>query len=233
MIHPNLKPILNIILVETALEKIPKSLEKKPSALKSIKRFGNAGKILDTTFHHSIMHNLEHFQKRGRPDILHHFLLDTLGSPANLSNHLKIYFHCQSGFYEVNSEMNCPRDYIRFKGLMWQLIKEKHIPPKKPPYFISKMDMNLNEWLEKNFMEKNTFLFTVNGENKPLKIIKSRFFIESNECAVLIGGFQKGHFSDNILKIPSQKYSISDRGYDSWIIVNRIIVSFEELLSLI
>ncbi len=224
---------MHIILTETAIELIPKSLEKKPNALSSIKKFGKPGQILDTALHHSIMHTLKNSQKRGRPDILHHFLLDTLGSPANLKGFLEIYFHCSSGLYKVNSEMKCPRDYSRFKGLMCQLIKKGHIPPKQRPYLISRMNLNLRDWIKNNFTEKNTFSLSVNGNKASLETITSKFFNESNECAVLIGGFQKGHFSDDILKISSQIFAISDRGYDSWIIINRVLAKFEQNLNLI
>ena len=226
-------PRMHIILTEVALELIPKSLTKNPSAIKNVKKFGRAGEILDTSLHHSIMHTLKNSQKRGRPDILHHFLLDTLGSPANLKGFLEIYFHCSSGFYKVNSEMKCPRDYIRFKGLMYQLIRKGHVPPNQQPYLISRMDLNLKDWIKNNFKDKTTFIFSVNGKETSLETITSKFFNESNECAVLIGGFQKGHFSDDILKIPSQIFALSDRGYDSWIVTNRVLAKFEQDLNLI
>ena len=226
-------PKMHIILTEVALELIPKSLAKQPSAIKNIKKFGRAGEILDTSLHHSIIHALKNSQKRGRPDILHHFLLDTLGSPANLKGHLEIYFHCSSGFYKVNSEMKCPRDYIRFKGLMYQLIRIGHIPPNQQPYLVSRMDLGLKDWIKNSFTDKNTYIFSVSGKEALLESITSKFFKESNECAVLIGGFQKGHFSDDILKLPSQIFALSDRGYDSWIIINRVLAKFEQDLNLI
>ncbi|QEE17369.1 hypothetical protein DSAG12_03202 [Promethearchaeum syntrophicum] len=226
-------PRMHIILTETALELIPKSLKKKPSTMKSIEKFGRAGQILDTSLHHSNMHTLENSQKRGRPDILHHFLLDTLGSPANIKGFLEIYFHCASGFYKVNSEMKCPRDYIRFKGLMFQLIRKGHIPPNQQPYLISRMDIDLKDWIKNNFNRKNTFIFSLNGKEASLETITSKFFNEANKCAVLIGGFQKNHFSDDILEIPSQMFALADRGYDSWIVTNRLLAKFELDLKLI
>ena len=226
-------PKIHLILTETALELIPKSLKKKQSAIKSNEKFGRAGQILDTSLHHSNMHTLQNYQKRGRPDILHHFLLDTLGSPANLKGFLEIYFHCSSGFYKVNSEMKCPRDYIRFKGLMFQLIRKGHIPPNQQPYLVSRMDLDLKDWIRSNFDEKNTFIFSVNGKEAPLESITSKFFNESNKCAVIIGGFQKSHFSNDILKIPSQIFALSDRGYDSWIVTNRVLAKYEQDLNLI
>ena len=226
-------PKMHLILTETALELIPKSLGKQPSTIKNMKKFGRAGEILDTTLHHSIMHSLKNSQKRGRPDILHHFLLDALGSPANLKGFLEIYFQCASGFYKVSSEMKCPRDYIRFKGLMYQLIRKGQVPPNQQPYLISRMDLDLKDWIKNNFSDNNTFIFSVNGKEASLESITSKFFNESNKCAVLIGGFQKSHFSEDILKLPSQIFALSDRGYDSWIVTNRVLAKFEQDLNLI
>jgi len=113
------------------------------------------------------------------------------------------------------------------------LIKKGHIPPNQQPHLISRMNLDLKDWLKNNFTSNNTFIFSLNGEEASLESITSKFFIESNKCAVLIGGFQKNHFSDDILKIPSQMYALTDRGYDSWIVTNRVLAKFEQDLNLI
>jgi len=94
------------------------------------------------------------------------------------------------------------------------------------------MDLGLKEWIKK-ITDKNTFIFSVNGKEASLETITSKFFNESNEFSVIIRGFQKGHFSDDILKIPSQIFALSDIGYDSWIVTNRVLTQFEQDLNLI
>ena len=101
----NSEPKLHIILVDTALELIPREFLSHPSVQKNIKKFGNWGRIFDTSLHHSLINQIENGEKRGRPDILHHFLLDALGSPSNLYDRLKIYFHTPRGLYLVDSSL--------------------------------------------------------------------------------------------------------------------------------
>ncbi|MHA2002385.1 MAG: hypothetical protein ACTSVU_09885 [Promethearchaeota archaeon] len=239
--------MMHIILTETALEIVPKKLQSTPAFQKNLKKFGNAGKLLDTTLHHAIMNPLSHSEKRGRPDILHHFLLDSLGSIANHADRLKIYFACSGGLFSVSSQMRCPRDYLRFKALMSQLLEISHIP-KKSPYLIEKIAPNLSTWIKGRFTSENVVKLTSKGrvgslrdlfaklqetpdrkENMPSTKIDE---IHDRDFAVLIGGFQKGGFSETTATIPGIPFAFPNRGYDSWVIVNRILSLYEQILGL-
>jgi rRNA small subunit pseudouridine methyltransferase Nep1 len=217
--------MLHIILVDTALELIPAVLASKPAAMDNIKKFGNAGKLLDSALHHTIMKELPHSEARGRPDILHHFLLDTLGSIANLSHQLKIYFHLPQHLFYVDSEMQCPRDYLRFKGLMTQLLTLGHIPP-DPPYFIHSIDSSLKKWITNKFPKDRIWKLTKTGQTTSI-LEKFQSIPFDQDVAVLIGGFQKGYFSSEVEEIPGIPISIYSEGLDSWVVVNRILSAFE------
>ncbi|WP_371805440.1 hypothetical protein [Candidatus Lokiarchaeum ossiferum] len=219
--------MLHMILTETALEMIPSEYDRDPIVKKWIQKFNNAARLLDTSLHHHLLAKLKNSEKRGRPDILHHFLLDTLGSPANFAGEIKIYFHTKSALYSVSSDMRCPRDYHRFKALMVQLLEVGNIPKKKP-YFIRRETENFTHWITSNFHENNVYQFTANGEKIKLKHISDTIVQSTEDSAVLIGGFQKGHFSATINKLPGQKIALPDRGYDSWVVVNRVLTFYEQ-----
>jgi len=223
--------MLHLILVETALELIPNSLLTEPSIRNAIKKYGNAGYLFDTSLHHSVLSKLKSSNKRGRPDILHHFLLDTLGSPANLSDHLKIYFHTNKALYEVSSDMRCPRDYLRFKALMTQLLKLGHIPKEKP-FLIKDVSHNFYDWIKDNFSPDQIIKFSSKGEQIAIKDIFANLTNRDENIAFLVGGFQKGDFSPRIQELSGKSYAISDRGYDSWIIINRLLAVYEQFLDL-
>lgn len=70
--------MLYLFLVDSALELIPKGIGKHVSIGKNIRRLGDAGKILDSSLHHSIMKTLKNNNARGRPDIIHHFNLQNI-----------------------------------------------------------------------------------------------------------------------------------------------------------
>ncbi|MBD3352574.1 MAG: hypothetical protein GF364_13885, partial [Candidatus Lokiarchaeota archaeon] len=138
--------MLYLILTESALELIPKAIRKHPSVKKNIKKYGNIAKILDMSFHHSSLKNLRNYQSRGRPDIVHKFILDSLGSVINKLNLLRIYVHTRkSKIFEINPIMRPPRDYNRFKGLIYKLLTKEII---KVP--------------ESKFIDKKTLLFNHN-----------------------------------------------------------------------
>jgi rRNA small subunit pseudouridine methyltransferase Nep1 len=218
--------MLTIILVDTALEIIPHKLDDKLCVTQSKKRFGAAGELLDTTLHYSVMKDLPNQEKRGRPDILQHYLLDTLGSPANLEGKLQIYFTTPQKFYRVASETRCPRDYLRFKSLMRQLLELDHVPP-DPPFLISTMDQPFNDWIKSNFTKDQIWKLTRQGESCNL-LSQFQQYNFDQPLAVLIGGFQKGSYSPEIEQLPGKKYSIYPQGLDSWIVINRVLSAYEQ-----
>jgi len=217
--------MLHLFLVDTALELIPSGLQRKPCVTQNIAKYGNAGNLLDTTLHHTMMKGLPDAEKRGRPDILHHFLLDALGSLANLQGQLKIYFHTPAKWFQVNSEMHCARDYLRFKSLLAQLLQLGHIPPEKP-YLVEEMSVSIDQYLGVHFSPDRIIFLTKIGEPTSLSGLFRQNTAEE-DVAVLIGGFQKGHFSPIIEKISGRAYSIAEQGLDSWVVVNRILAAYE------
>ena len=224
--------MLYLVLVDTAIERIPKSLAQTSSVRKAMKKFGSAAKLLDTTWHHTDMKSLPNSHKRGRPDILHHFLLDTLGSPANLSGNLQILFHCSDGLFQVASNMRCPRDYLRFKSLMVPLLEQGHVPPKKP-YLIRRITQNFSQWVKVQFSADRIFKFTSSGTAQTLEVLMESISSHSDDTLIMIGGFQKGGFSPLIQDLPGQTIALPNQGYDSWIVVNRVCGAYEKALHLI
>lgn len=117
--------MLYLILAECGLELIPKDLGRHPAVKKNISRLGDIGKILDVSIHHSAMKQLKDSRSRGRPDIVHKFLIDSLSSILNKWNQLRIYIHTnEDKLYEVNPYMRPPKDMTRFKGLAFKLLQE-------------------------------------------------------------------------------------------------------------
>lgn len=224
--------MIHFILVETALELMPKSVANTPVVQKNIKKLGNSAKLLDSALHHSIMANLPDSNKRGRPDILHHFLLNTLGSPLNQHGKLRIHFSCPKGLFNVDSSMRCPRDPNRFKGLMVQLLEKEHVPP-KPPYFISKAQENFSTWMTERFKPDNVLKLTSSGTSTTFNQLYQDIHETSDDWAVFIGGFQKGSFSKEVSNIRGKSVALGVQGYDSWTIIARLLTIFEVALGIL
>ncbi len=222
-------PVMHIILTETALELIPKQWKKKAFVQKQLNKYGNPAKLLDTAMHHKQMQQLPSSVRRGRPDILHHFLLDVLGSFANLHRKVAIYFDCPSGLYSVDTTMHCPRNYNRFKGLMVQMLQLGHIPP-EPPYLIEKITENGLQWMRSHFKRDQTYLLTSRGVNHSFRELEAVFTSQTGDFLVLIGGFQKGASSKTIQKLSHHQIALGSVGVDSWIAVQRVITAFENTI---
>ena len=216
---------LILILAECALELIPKEIRGEPFIKKQIKDDNYPSQLLDTALHHSSMKNLENYQKRGRPDILHLCLLNALGSPLNKHKNLKIFFHTiNNEIFEVLPEIRIARNYNRFKGLMGKLLIEGDINADGKK-LISKYDGDLDS-LIKSF--KNPEIIILSSIGKLIKKPVDLFSTDPSEnYIVFIGGFQKGGFSEEILALTEDTISISKFPLDAWVVTSKIINLYE------
>jgi len=219
---------LTLIIAECGLELIPKEIRDHPSVKKNIRSKNYSSQLLDNALHHSAMVKLNNFEKRGRPDILHNCLLNALGSPLNKNKQLKIYFHTVNNrIFELNPEIRITRNYNRFKGLIAKLLIDGNIEFEKS-YLIKELKENLRE-LIKIIKKKEVLLFSSRGGliQHHLDIFQKD---TSKNYIIIIGGFQKGTFSKEILELSNRIISISQYSLDAWIVVGKII-SFYEIIN--
>ena len=199
---------LTIILAECGLELIPKEIRKHPAIQRNLKRDNYSSQLLDNALHHSAMVKLKDVGKRGRPDITHSCLLNALGSPLNKSGNLKIYIHTLNNkIFEINPKIKIARNYNRFKGLMAKLLRENEIRIKEL-LLISQFNGNLRN-LVKSFKKKEIVIFSSKGV-----LVKYHLDLFDKDLTknyiVIIGGFQKGYFAEDILNLSDKIVSISN-----------------------
>lgn len=130
------KPPLTLILVEAALETIPREIIDHLQVRRQAEKAGKPSRrlILDRSYHYGAMARLKDKEKRGRPDIIHFCLLETLGSPLNLEGLLQVYVHTYSGYaVKVSPETKLPRNYNRFIGLMSSFLRREGFHPQADP----------------------------------------------------------------------------------------------------
>jgi len=216
---------LTVILAECGLELIPKEIINNPAIQKSIKNRSYPLKLLDNALHHSSMGKLKNVTKRGRPDIVHACLLNALGSPLSKSGNLKLYMHTVNNkIYEINTEIKIARNYNRFKGLMAKLLIEEEIRT-EDLILISRVKKNLSELL-KSIDNEEIILFSSKG-----KLVKNHFELFTKNLTknlvVIVGCFQKGYFSDEILSLSNRIVSISQFHLDAWVALSKVIGYYE------
>ena len=192
------------------------------------------------------MKNLPDGTQRGRPDIVHHYILTCISSILNKKQKIRIFIHTyQNEIYEINPIMRPPKDYIRFKGLMHKLLTEKNIAitgtkdtgninpqfqDKEKTYLIKNIRLTLSG-LIKTLNPHRIFRFTSKGTlNKPSDVFQSHAGDET--IVAIIGGFQSGFFSDQIMELDAEDISIYPHGLETDAVVNRVIINFENSLTL-
>jgi rRNA small subunit pseudouridine methyltransferase Nep1 len=217
---------LIIFLIECGLEIVPKNLRTHPAVKKNLIEQNYTSQLLDNALHHSAMTKLPNFKKRGRPDILHACLLNILGAPANKAGNIKLYIHTiHNRIFEFNPEIKITRNYNRFKGLMAKLLIDGGVRVNGTS-LITELDKDIDN-LVLSFQETNIILCTSKG--KILSDYSELFKNKSNfkNHLVIIGGFQKGHFSNNFTKLNANRISISKYSLDAWIVASKIVNLYE------
>ena len=218
--------MIYLVLAESALELVPLELQDHPSVLSHAQKLGkNPSEILlDNSWHFAAMKGINNEIKRGRPDLVHFSILEATTIPLYLQNKIKIYIHTiDDKVIYIGENIRIPKSYHRFEGLIEKLFLEKTIQTDTGV---------LLEIKEKSFSElineikpSKIIGFSTKGELKSFEKISSE--ISDNAC-IVIGGFQKGHFSESTKSKISQLFSVDNLSYEAHVVIARILYEYEK-----
>lgn len=223
---------LYMVFVEAALELVPKECRNHPSVISYARRRGKSTDsiLLDRSYHHTAMKNLPKEHKRGRPDIVHFCLLESLGSILCKVGMLEVRIHTlDNKLIYVNPEVRLPRVYERFKGLIEDLYKKRTISYNGKKLLEIK-DGDLKELL-KEIEPDHVILMIERGEAMDIERL-GKILINYRRPAVLIGAFPRGDFENETLKIAQSFISVFKEPLEAWIVTSRVICSIEHALGL-
>jgi rRNA small subunit pseudouridine methyltransferase Nep1 len=209
------------------LELVPNSIIDHPSVAKYAKRRGKRADevLLDRSYHHYAMKRLPEAEKRGRPDIMHFTLLSVLGTPLNKRGLMECYVHTREDkVIVVDPKTRLPRNYDRFLGLIEQLLRFGAVPLDAQPLMKVK-ELTLPQLIEDLKPSKVIGLSTL-GSPKPLRDV-CEGASKLPKVMFLIGGFPKGHFSDETLRVTDSLYRIHRESLESWVVASRIVYQWE------
>jgi rRNA small subunit pseudouridine methyltransferase Nep1 len=218
--------MISLILAESALELVPLELQDHPSVLSHAQKLGkNPSEILlDNSWHFAAMKGINNEIKRGRPDLVHFSILEATTIPLYLQNKIKIYVHTiDDKVIYIGQNVHTPKSYHRFEGLIEKLFLEKTI----------QTDTSiLLEIKEKSFSElineikpSKIIGFSTRGEPRSFEKISSE--ISDNAC-IVIGGFQKGHFSESTTSKITQLFSVDNLSYEAHVVIARMLYEYEK-----
>ena len=218
--------MISLVLAESALELVPLELQDHPSVLSHAQKLGKDPSeiLLDNSWHFAAMKGINNEIKRGRPDLVHFSILEATTIPLYLQNKIKIYVHTiNDKVIYIGENVHIPKSYHRFEGLIEKLFLEKTI----------RFDTSiLLEIKEKSFSElineikpSKIIGFSTKGELSSFEKISSE--ISDNTC-LIIGGFQKGHFSESTKNKISHLFSVDNLSYEAHVVIARILYEYEK-----
>ena len=219
---------LSLILAESSLEMIPKEIQNHPSVISHSKKLGKSSSniLLDNSWHYAAMKGMENENKRGRPDIVHFSLLEACSIPLYFEKKLSIYIHTLNDkVIKIGDEIHPPKSFHRFTGLIEKLFYEK------------KIQSEGKKLLEINDMSFSKLVQDINPKNvvglsrigKPSSCCDIVSSLTEDSCLV-IGGFQKSHFSDSIVSKIDELVSIDSKPLESHIVTARILYEYEKTI---
>ncbi len=221
------------VIAEAALELVPPEISGHPAVVKNAKRRGKkpSETLLDVSLHYSAMRKLRDREKRGRPDILHITLLNLLSSPLNLEGLMEIYVHTYGDYVvAIDPSIKLPRNYLRFVGLMEQLLTLGRIPPKSDSPLMKAYPSTFRNFIRDAGFE-SCILLDEGGElASPEYICKEAL---RKGAPVIIGGFPHGKFSEEVSALCTSSYSIYHRPLDAWVVASRLASGCEKTLKIL
>jgi len=222
--------MLTLVLAESELELIPKSLLNDSRILASAHRREKHPEemILDSSMHHGVMHNLPEQERRGRPDITHISLLVALESILNKREGLQIMIHTRNDeVIMIDPKTRIIKNFDRFLGLMEQLFQKKMLPDEEQPLLRLRTGVSLQKLIKEI---SSDYIIVCSTEGKPVHL--PQFFSELKKekhrnLLCIIGGFPKGVFHTDLSKDADQVISIYPEMVPAWTVVAEVIVNYE------
>ena len=222
---------ISLIIAEAALETVPKQIASHPAVKNQAQKLGRNPReiLLDKSYHHSAMlrSGLESYWKRGRPDIIHFALMEALSTPLFLKNRLKVYVHT------VKNKLI--KSYFRFEGIMINLFKEKIIKSADHKNMLLELHDNITfeQFIINEVRPDKLIGLSSDGVKSSAEAIVSRNSIKNNNhIAFVVGGFPKGHFSENTSRVFSCSFSIGELELEAHVVIARILYECEKVLDL-
>ncbi len=220
--------MISLILSESALEFVPSELKHHPSVVIHAKKLGKHSSeiLLDNSWHFAAMKGIKNEMKRGRPDLVHFSILEATTIPLYLKNKIKLYVHTiDDKVISFGKNVHLPKSYHRFAGVIEKLYQEKQIVTNNDVLLEIK-DQSFSELIDEINPTK-VIGFSTNGISSSYEKIAAE--ISDNSCLVL-GGFQKGHFSDSIEDKITNLYSVGDESFEGHVVVSRILYEYEKTI---
>ncbi|HEX6282198.1 MAG TPA: ribosome biogenesis protein [Nitrososphaera sp.] len=218
-------------MAEAALETIPDEIAGHAAVRNHSRRLQQKSSeiLLDRSYHHAAMKRLPDSLKRGRPDIVHFALMEALSTPLFMNRMLKVYVHTiNDKIIAIADNLRIPKSYFRFERLMVSLFRDNVIKSNERTILMELSDGTFADLIDMIKPDMVIGLSTVGVQSKAQKVAENARSVDHS--SLVIGGFAKGHFSENVTKSLGPTYSISNVALETHVVIARILYECEKLL---
>ncbi|MGI9568134.1 MAG: ribosome biogenesis protein [Nitrosopumilus sp.] len=220
--------MISLILAESSLELVPEELQLHPSVVSHAQKLGKESSeiLLDNSWHYAAMKEIKNEIKRGRPDLVHLSILEATTIPLYFENKIQVFIHTiNDKIIYFGKNIRIPKSYHRFAGLFEKLFLEKTIKIKNQE-LLSIKDQSFSELI--NQINPSQIIgFSTMGNKSSFEKIGANL---KNDSCIVVGGFQKGHFSDPIKKKFTDLFSVRNTSLESHVVVSRILYEYEKTI---
>lgn len=215
-----------MIIAESALELVPKELQRHNSVIASARRFNKKPSeiLLDISWHFAAMKGIKNEIKRGRPDLIHFSLLEACSIPLYFENKLDIFVHTiDDKVISVGQNVRLPKSYHRFIGLVEKLYATGRIEENNN-ILLEIQEMNFGDLIKK-IKPKQTIALSSKGIISSYQKVAEE--LNDNTCLV-VGGFSKGQFSDKNKDYFNKIVLVDKNPLEAHIIISRVLYEYEK-----
>jgi rRNA small subunit pseudouridine methyltransferase Nep1 len=202
--------MISLILADAEIERMPtifpdgegppKVCDAKDAELKGII-------VLDSYLHRHIIDSLEDADRRGRPDIVHSFLLLAQGSEACKQGRLRAYIHTRGDeVVFVGSGYRPDHNYITFLRSFGELLDNGEVGEGEEGLrLVRNMDF---KGLIRALSPDRVIALSPSGNERDLaRSLKSSL---EKHLAVIIGGFPEGDYHSPVYELADERVSLGD-----------------------
>ena len=220
--------MINLIIAESSLELVPEALQSHSSVISHADKMKKSPSdiLLDNSWHFAAMKGIQNEIKRGRPDLVHFSILEATTIPLFSKHEIKIFIHTiDDHVIEIGENVHIPKSYHRFAGLFEKLFLEKTINSQNQK-LLSIKQQTFSELISELNPSK-IFGLSTTGKPSSFEKLSSHF---SDNCCVVVGGFQKGHFSDSTQSKFDELYSVGNTSFEAHVVVARVLYEYEKTI---
>lgn len=211
------------ILADSELELVPKEIANERSIINNARARGKPPEklVLDASHHHPAFGRLRDSERRGRPDIVHFFLMLCIDSDLSVEGKLHAFVHTRNNdVIAVKPETRLPPHYPRFVGLIESLYEQRVVPSRENALLELRNDVPLDMLVKALKPDEVLVLTPTEAETPLLETFAS--LSKAERVVVIIGGFSKGDFRSDLSKFEHTNISLGLRPQKVWTVASKI-----------